>query len=339
MLGPPSLPTRSTNPDPTMEALATSYDRFGQPITRPALSDGDGSRKEKPESPPCSGSAMRLFLTESLPKPKYRELWEKTYVDPAIKTQLGNAMRFHASIRDLRISKRPVNGIYILTGEPGVGKTSLAMGAANLYAECVRQLSNSQVCLLDVLGSEFFSDRLGQSAKAVRQAAETIGFVIARQPAVVIMNEFDSVAMSRNKFGAGDPTELHRFVNEFLKTLDKLSASPNFLLIGTSNHPDSIDPAVFDRADVLWRLDYPNRDAAEAILMDRAKILRACGIQVSAEVISAFVAKLHSNPARPPRLSGRMLGRLLMLAVYRYGTKRVELEHLLRVARVLITGG
>jgi AAA+ superfamily predicted ATPase len=322
-----------------MDALVESYDRFGQPVTRPASSDGDGWGNEKPLSAPPGGGATRLFLTESLPNPKYRELWDKTYVDLAIKTQLGNAMRFHASIRDLRISKRPIRGIYVLVGEAGVGKSSLARGAANLYAECVHQRSKSKVFLLDALVSEFFSDRLGQSAKAARQAAETIGLVIAHEPAVVIIDEFDSVAMNRNKFGAGDPTELHRFVNEFLKTLDRLSASPNFLLIGTSNHPNSIDPAVLDRVDAFWRLDYPNRDAAEAILLDQAKIYRACGIRVSEEVIPAFVAKRYSDPANPPRLSGRMLGCLFMRAVFQYGTNRIETEHLLGVVRALATGG
>lgn len=322
-----------------MDALAESYDRSGQPITRPASSDGDGWPNEKPESTPHGGGATRHFLTEPLPNPKYREIWEKTYVDPAIKTQLGNAMRFHASIHDAPAIDKPVRGIYILVGDAGVGKTSLAKGAANIYAECVRERSKSKVLLLDALSSEFFSDRLGQSAKAVRQAAETIGFVIAREPAVVIMDEFDSVAMSRNKFGAGDPTDLHRFTNEFLRTLDRLSESPNFLLIGTSNHAGSIDPAVFDRADFVWRLGYPNRNAAEAILLDRARSYRAHGIRVTAEVISAFVAKLYADSAESPRLSGRTLGGLLMHAVFQYGTNRIETEHLLGVARALVTGG
>lgn len=142
----------------------------------------------------------------------------------------------------------------LLWGPPGTGKTLLAKAVA----------SQARANFIAVNGPELLSKWVGASEQAVREL-----FTKARQaaPCVVFMDEIDSLAPARGSYqsdsGVGD-----RVVGQLLTELDGLQDCPNVLLIGATNRPDALDPALLrsGRLDIQLKIDLPDRASRLAIL-------------------------------------------------------------------------
>ena len=147
-----------------------------------------------------------------------------------------------------RFGTDPPKGI-LLVGPPGTGKTSVARFIAE----------RSGLSFLAPTPGELRSKWLGESAERVQAL-----FAQARAmaPAVVFMDELDAVASKR-----GGHEEVHHAVGQLLQELDGVrSHEEPVVLIGASNHPESIDPAVLSRIGVTLTIPLPGPDERRRIL-------------------------------------------------------------------------
>jgi len=139
-------------------------------------------------------------------------------------------------------------------GPPGCGKTLLAKAIAN---EC-------QANFISIKGPELLTMWFGESEANIREI-----FDKARQaaPCVLFFDELDSIASSRGGHagdagGAGD-----RVVNQLLTEMDGMSSKKSVFIIGATNRPDIIDPALMrpGRLDQLMYIPLPDYESRLSI--------------------------------------------------------------------------
>ncbi|MBL1176640.1 AAA family ATPase [Pantanalinema sp. GBBB05] len=142
----------------------------------------------------------------------------------------------------------------LLWGPPGTGKTLLAKAVA----------AQARANFIAVDGPELLSKWVGASEQAVREL-----FTKARQaaPCVVFMDEIDSLAPARGSFQS-DSGVSDRVVGQLLTELDGLQDCPNVLLVGATNRPEALDPALLraGRLDLQIKVDLPDLTSRLAIL-------------------------------------------------------------------------
>jgi len=144
----------------------------------------------------------------------------------------------------IRLGIRAPRGI-LLYGPPGTGKTMLAKAVAK----------ESEANFIHVKGPELLSMWVGKSEEGVRKVFER-----ARQvaPCVVFFDEMDSLAGKRGVEQGNKVAE--RVLNQLLAEIDGLEGMKDVTVIGATNRPDMLDPALlrpgrFDRiifADAPW---------------------------------------------------------------------------------------
>ena len=150
-----------------------------------------------------------------------------------IKEILELPIRFPSLFEKLGV--QPPRGV-LLTGPPGSGKTLLAKAIA------FETNSNFQV----INGPEVIQRFYGESEAKLRQIFEN---AIKNQPSIIFLDELDAIAPRRDKV-TGDVEK--RVVAQLLSLMDGLTHRGNVTVIGATNLPDMIDPALrrpgrFDR--------------------------------------------------------------------------------------------
>jgi len=132
-------------------------------------------------------------------------------------------------------------------GPPGNGKTLLAKAIAN---EC-------QSNFISIKGPELLTMWFGESEANVREIFDKAR---GAAPCVLFFDELDSIASSRGGHagdagGAGD-----RVVNQLLTEMDGMESKKNVFIIGATNRPDIIDPALMrpGRLDQLIYIPLPD---------------------------------------------------------------------------------
>jgi len=112
-------------------------------------------------------------------------------------------------------------------------------------------------------GPQLLSKWVGESEKAIRQT-----FRKARQvsPTIIFFDELDSLAPSRGQEMGNNVSE--RVVNQLLTELDGLEEMGDVMVIGATNRPDMIDPALLrsGRFDRLVMIGQPDQEGRERIL-------------------------------------------------------------------------
>ncbi|XP_076190948.1 peroxisome biogenesis factor 6 [Aptenodytes patagonicus] len=118
----------------------------------------------------------------------------------------------------------------LLYGPPGTGKTLLAKAVATTCA----------MTFLSVKGPELINMYVGQSEENVRNV-----FARARAaaPCVIFFDELDSLAPSRGRSGDSGGV-MDRVVSQLLAELDGLHSTREVFVIGATNRPDLLDPAL-----------------------------------------------------------------------------------------------
>ncbi len=172
----------------------------------------------------------------------------------------------HASLF-ARAGVKPPKGI-LLCGPPGCGKTLLAKAIAN----------ESEVNFISVKGPALLSKYVGESEKGVREV-----FKKAKQaaPCIVFFDEIDALVPARGS-GGSDSHVSERVISQFLTEMDGVEELAGVLVLGATNRPDLLDPALLrpGRFDIQVDIPLPT-------LEDRQEIFR---IGLRSKPVAADVA-------------------------------------------------
>ena len=179
---------------------------------------------------------------------------------------LKNPEAFH------RLGIRPAKG-FLLYGPPGTGKTLLAKAVAK----------EAEANFISIKSSDLLSKWYGESEQQISRL-----FARARQvaPCVVFIDEIDSLVPARGT-GIGEPQVTARVVNTILAEMDGLEELQSVVLIGATNRPNLVDPALLrpGRFDELVYVGTPTREGREHILGIHTK-----GMPLAADVNLGAIA-------------------------------------------------
>ena len=125
-----------------------------------------------------------------------------------------------------------------------------------------------KVNFLSIKGPEIMSKWMGDSEKAVRQI-----FKKAKQiaPSIIFLDEIDAIAPKRGHLNDSGTTE--RVVNQLLTSMDGFEDMEKVMVVGATNRPDIIDPALLrpGRFDSLTLVPLPDIKDREAIIRVNTK--------------------------------------------------------------------
>jgi len=171
-------------------------------------------------------SALREILFE-VPNVTWEDIGGLDKVKSLLKEAVEWPLRYGESFR--RIGVEAPKGV-LLYGPPGTGKTLLAKAIAK----------ESEANFITVKGSDILSKWYGESEKHIAEI-----FKKARQvaPAIIFLDELDALAPTRGS-AEGEPHVTERIVNQLLSELDGLEELRGVVIIGATNRPDIIDPAL-----------------------------------------------------------------------------------------------
>ncbi|RLI55912.1 MAG: ATPase [Candidatus Thorarchaeota archaeon] len=150
-----------------------------------------------------------------------------------------------------RLGIDPPKGV-LLHGPPGTGKTLIAKAVAN----------ESGANFYTINGPEIMSKFYGQSEENLRKVFEDAE---KNAPSIIFIDEIDAIAPKRS--------EVHgeverRVVSQMLTLMDGLKGRGKLIVIGATNLPDVLDPALRrpGRFDREIRIDAPDRKGRKEIL-------------------------------------------------------------------------
>ena len=231
---------------PSEESLAREreLDRGASPSTAPKLVETLGERIGGLEGPICA--IVRRALASRLYPPEIT--------------------------RDLGIS--PVRGL-LLYGPPGCGKTLLAREIAAAMGARPPKIVN---------GPEMMSKFVGASEEFVRALfaeaeAEQVEAGDASALHVIVFDEMDAFTRERGSL-TGDTSGIRdSVVNQLLAKMDGIEQLDNILVIGMTNRPELMDPALLrpGRLEVQVLVPLPDKDGRTRILGIHSRQLRERG--------------------------------------------------------------
>ena len=138
----------------------------------------------------------------------------------------------------------------LLVGPPGTGKTLLAKAVAG----------EAQVPFYSLSGSDFVEMFVGVGASRVRDLFKQAG---QTAPCIIFIDEIDAIGKSRdNRSGGNDERE--QTLNQLLSEMDGFDASKGIMVMGATNRPEILDPALlrpgrFDRRIIVEKPDLKGR--------------------------------------------------------------------------------
>ena len=195
-------------------------------------------------------SAMREVMVEA---PQIR--WDDVGGLDKARDQLKEGVELPLKHPDAfrRLGIRPAKG-FLLYGPPGTGKTLLAKAAAR----------ESEANFIATKSSDLLSKWYGESEQQIARL-----FNRARQvaPTIIFIDELDSLVPMRGG-GLGEPQVTERVVNTILAEMDGLEELQNVVVIGATNRPTLIDPALLrpGRFDELIYVGPPDTAGRRRIL-------------------------------------------------------------------------
>ncbi len=145
----------------------------------------------------------------------------------------------------------PPRGV-LLHGSPGTGKTLLAKAVAN----------ESDAHFIYISGPELVSKFVGESEERLREIFKEAQ---EKSPTIIFMDEIDAIAPKREE--ATNEVE-RRMVSQLLTLMDGMGARGNVIVVGATNRPNAIDPALRrpGRFDREIEIGVPDRNSRKEIL-------------------------------------------------------------------------
>ena len=162
----------------------------------------------------------------------------------------------------------------LLVGPPGTGKTLLAKAVAG----------EAEVPFFSISGSEFVEMFVGMGAAKVRDLFKQAN---EKAPCIVFIDEIDTIGKKRDgQIGGNDERE--QTLNQLLTEMDGFDGSKGVVILGATNRPDSLDPALLrpGRFDRRIPVELPDLKGREDILKVHAK-----KIKISDDVNFSDIAK------------------------------------------------
>lgn len=219
-------------------------------------------------------SAIREILIE-VPDVSWDDVGGLEGVKSLLKEVVEWPLKNPESYRDIGVEAP--KGV-LLYGPPGTGKTLLAKAIAH----------ESDANFITAKGSDLLSKWYGESEKRISEV-----FMRARQvaPSIVFLDELDSLAPIRG-VSAGEPQVTARILNQLLSEMDGLEELRGVVVIGATNRPDIIDPALIrpGRFDELILVPVPDEGARKEIFSVHTKKM-ALAEDVDIEYLVALTDK------------------------------------------------
>lgn len=220
-------------------------------------------------------SALREVLVET-PDIKWTDIGGLEKLKQELKEAVEWPLKHPESFTRLGI--RPPRGI-LMYGPPGTGKTLLAKAVAH----------ESEANFIQVKGPELINMWVGESEKGIRKIFEK-----ARQasPCIIFFDEVDAIAPRRGMDYGTKVTE--RIVNTLLAEMDGIEELTEVTVIGATNRPDILDPALLrpGRFDRLIFTAPPDQKAREEIFKIHTKkmpITKDVNLKILAEKTEGYV--------------------------------------------------
>jgi len=176
-----------------------------------------------------------------------------------VKRQIMRALDVMSAARSLPEEHQSLRGEliprgFIFHGEPGTGKTLFAKAIANLMDATIQVVS----------GPEVTDKYVGESERKIREL-----FAEARRnaPAVIVFDEFDSIAASRSTSDDGGSRAGNAMVAQILTEMDGFRPDVQMLVIGTTNRLEIIDRALLRPSRFQsFHIGLPDPDARRGII-------------------------------------------------------------------------
>lgn len=207
----------------------------------------------------------------------------------------------------------------LLIGAPGTGKTLMARAVAG----------EAGVPFFSISGSEFVEMFVGVGASRVRDLFQKVK---RSSPAILFIDELDAVGRHRGAGLGGGHDEREQTLNQILVEMDGFEQTDNVIVLGATNRPDVLDPALLrpGRFDRQVTMDLPDIKEREAILKIHA-----------AKVSMEKNVDLRNIAERTPGFSGADLANLINEAAIfaaREGQKQVAQRHVEESIEKVILG-
>lgn len=203
------------------------------------------------ELPPSRDPIIRAMEIEEAPEISYadigglrqqlleiRETVELPLLEPELFEQVGI---------------EPPKGV-LLTGLPGTGKTLCARAVAH----------ETNATFIRVIGSELVQKFIGEGARLVREI-----FMLAKEkaPSIIFVDELDAVGSHRLDIATSGDREVQRTLMQLLSELDGFDTRGQVAVLGATNRPDILDPALLrpGRFDRLIEFPLPDDDSRKEI--------------------------------------------------------------------------
>ena len=196
-------------------------------------------------------SAMREVMVQA-PKTRWSDIGgldaARDKLIEGIELPLKNPEAFR------RLGIRAAKG-FLLYGPPGTGKTLLAKAAAR----------ESDANFISIKSSDLLSKWYGESEQ---QIARLFARARAVAPTIIFIDELDSLVPARGSGQSGEPQVTERVVNTILAEMDGIEEMQSVVVIGATNRPNLIDPALLrpGRLDELIYVAVPDKEGRRRIL-------------------------------------------------------------------------
>ena len=207
----------------------------------------------------------------------------------------------------------------LLEGPPGTGKTLLAKAVAG----------EAHVPFFSLSGSDFVEMFVGVGASRVRDLFEEAK---KNAPCIIFIDEIDAIGKSRDSRYGGGNDEREQTLNQLLAEMDGFDSSKGILILGATNRPEILDPALlrpgrFDRRIIVERPD----------LKGRVNILKVHAKDVSLdETVDLDEIALATSGAVGSDLAN-MINEAAILAV-KNGRNAVSQKDLFEAVEVVLVG-
>ena len=231
-----------------------------------------------PSNGPAITDTSTEFVISSVPKTGAKAIPRVNYEDigglrneiQKVREMIELPMR-HPEIFD-RIGIEAPKGV-LLYGPPGTGKTLLAKAVAN----------ETNANFYSIGGPEIMSKFYGESEERLR---ETFKQAQENAPSIIFIDEIDSIAPKREEV-SGDVEK--RVVSQLLTMMDGLESRGKVVVIGATNRPDALDPALRrpGRFDREIEIGIPDQNGRSEILQIHTR-----GMPLTQEVNLESVAKI-----------------------------------------------